>query len=113
MPFGYPAMTVPGQDVLRVGNPGAVADLDVPPPPADAPVEGPWVLGDLLELPPERLPGLDELEGFGTAHADHLYLRVMLPALLEDGSAVAAWTYVWAAPPDLGVHLPGGTWPPD
>lgn len=59
--------------------------------------------------PEERLPALDNLEGFYPG-GEGLYRRVLIPVILtETETTVLAWTYAGEAV--SGVYLPGGRWP--
>ncbi len=114
LPAGYPALVVPGEDVLATGTADPLADAAlqeeakrrVLPRP-----EGPLVRGELYLFgdPASRLPALDAFEGFRPGGRS-LYLRVLVPALTASGM-VPAWAYAMPEEPE-GVPLPGGTWPP-
>lgn len=118
MPFGFPAMTVPQEDILargtgeplrdaarqrEAGETGKLAGI--------APEEGSCVFGELFVFddPQRRLPALDELEGFRPG-GESLYRRVLVPArIVASNTMVPAWAYVVDSP--YGAHLPGGRWP--
>ncbi len=114
LPFGYPALVVPGEDVVAVGTASPLRDAAeqgrlgrVSPHPAS----GPRVFGELFAFddPEARLPALDCLEGFDPQDGSSPYRRVLLPVETESESGVLAWAYVVAAA--SGVHLPAGRWP--
>ena len=112
LPFGFPALVVPQEDVRAPGT----ADFG-----ADARKSGetdnteawtsdiPRVFGELFVFddPEDRLPALDSLEGFVPGEAG-LYRRVLIPVESKDG-AVLAWAYAIERP--SGALLPGGRWP--
>ncbi len=69
------------------------------------------VYGELLVFddPAERLPVLDDLEGFRPGK-ESFYKRVLIPTTLaETGMITLAWTYVVESA--FGLYLPGGHWP--
>ncbi len=81
-----------------------------PDPGASSP-EWDTIYGELFSFddPEERLPALDDLEGFRPGEKG-LYRRVLIPVTLpETDTAALAWTYV--VEPAYGVYLPGGRWP--
>ena len=114
LPQGYPALVVPEASVLavstddplgdaRAGNASDQAGLPEPGRPA--------VHGELYTFddPEDRLPSLDELEGFSPGDPSSPYRRVLIPVRLDGGGVRAAWTYAVGGP--QGTHLPGGRWP--
>jgi gamma-glutamylcyclotransferase (GGCT)/AIG2-like uncharacterized protein YtfP len=114
LPFGYPALVVPEEDVRAVGTADPAGDADeqrrltragVRPP------DYPRVSGELFTFddPEERLPALDRLEGFDPARPSP-YRRVLIAAETTAGAGALAWAYVTGGP--FGIHLPGGRWPP-
>jgi gamma-glutamylcyclotransferase (GGCT)/AIG2-like uncharacterized protein YtfP len=116
LPYGYPALVVPEEDVRAVGTADPVSDVREqrrlgnrcwPPP------EGPPVFGELCSFadPAERLPALDRLEGFDPGGGQSLYQRVLLPVETREGTLRLAWTYVVMQEPP-GTYLPAGRWPP-
>jgi gamma-glutamylcyclotransferase (GGCT)/AIG2-like uncharacterized protein YtfP len=116
LPFGFPALVVPKEDVwatgtadyradveaqnhARTGTPGTSPNRDV-------------VHGELMSFddPEERLPALDDLEDFRPSEKS-FYGRVLVPATVAETSAIVpAWVYVVESA--SGVYLPGGCWPP-
>ncbi len=59
--------------------------------------------------PEERLPILDDLEGFRPGEKS-FYRRVLIPTtLLETGATVPAWAYALRSA--SGLYLRGGRWP--
>ena len=114
LPFGYPALVVPEEDVFAVGTASPLRDA------AEQrrlghvfshPASDPRVFGELFAFddPEARLPALDRLEGFDPQDGSSPYRRVLLPVETESESGVLAWVYVVAAA--SGVHLPEGRWP--
>lgn len=115
LPFGFPALVVPQEDVWAVGT----ADY-----PADARTSGrsaapfpqkqlEWdvIHGELLTFddPEERLLSMDGLEGYRPGFPS-LYRRVLIPAAPSRAEqTVLAWAY--AVESAAGLHLPGGRWP--
>ncbi len=113
LPFGYPALVVPEEDVRAVGTADPAGDADEQRRLARAgvrPPDGPRVSGELFTFddPEERLPALDRLEGFDPS-GPSTYRRVLIPAETSGGAGVLAWAYVAEEP--SGIHLPGGSWP--
>jgi gamma-glutamylcyclotransferase (GGCT)/AIG2-like uncharacterized protein YtfP len=116
LPFGFPALVVPKEDVSAEGTPDYPADARVSGPSSGACVPKPdlgWdmVHGEILTFgdPDERLPSLDGLEGYRPGEPS-LYRRVLIPAApLGSGQSVFAWAY--AVGSASGVHLPAGRWP--
>jgi gamma-glutamylcyclotransferase (GGCT)/AIG2-like uncharacterized protein YtfP len=121
LPYGYPALVIPGENVLAAGTANSAEDARKTGPrteawglPRDArPPEG-WdvVHGELLTFddPERRLPALDLLEGFDP-RSPGLYRRVLLP--VETGprqSGMVAWAYIVQRL--FGAYLPEGRWPP-
>ena len=113
LPYGFPALVVPEEDILATGTTNYLADaeeqqhvlLDS---------RGPstrWdtVHGELMifDDPEERLPALDALEGYVPGE-EGLYERVLVPVEVA-GEAVLAWTYRVMG--ITGVYLSGGGWP--
>ena len=112
LPFGFPALVVPEEDVRAVGTADYVEDArrSRGAPDAGAQVaDGPRVFGELFVFddPGDRLPALDLLEGFAP-DAPGFYRRVLIP-VETGGGAVMAWAYAVERP--SGTHLPGGRWP--
>jgi gamma-glutamylcyclotransferase (GGCT)/AIG2-like uncharacterized protein YtfP len=114
LPFGYPALVVPEEDVFAVGTASPLRDA------AEQrwlgrgetrPASGPRVFGELFAFddPQARLPSLDRLEGFDPEDGSSPYRRVLLPVETEGNDGVLAWAYVVAAA--SGVDLPEGRWP--
>jgi gamma-glutamylcyclotransferase (GGCT)/AIG2-like uncharacterized protein YtfP len=114
LPFGYPALVVPEEDIRAVGTVDPVRDTSVQKSLGPAEVhlpDGPRVSGELyvFDDPEDRLPALDCLEGFDP-DGPGPYRRVLVPAETSGGDGVLAWAYVTEESP--GIHLPGGRWPP-
>ena len=113
LPFGFPALVVPPEDVRATGTADPIRDAATERRLGASEVvpvsDGPRVFGELyvFDDPEERLPALDRLEGFDPA-GQSLYRRVLLPVALPE-SVTLAWAYVMGGP--SGVHLPGGRWP--
>lgn len=116
LPFGYPALIVPEEDVFAVGTAAPLRDA------AEQrrlgrertvahPTGGPRVFGELFAFddPEARLPALDRLEGFDLEDGSSPYRRVLLPVETASNDGVLAWAYVVEA--TSGVHLPEGRWP--
>jgi gamma-glutamylcyclotransferase (GGCT)/AIG2-like uncharacterized protein YtfP len=115
LPFGFPALVVPTEDVLATGTGEYLSDAK----PRSHAQAGPhelspyWdtVYGELLTFddPKKRLPNLDALEGFRPGESG-FYSRVLVPATLtEADTTVLAWTY--AVDSTSGTYLPEGRWP--
>lgn len=119
LPVGYPALTVPEEDIRATGTTDYPSDAATRPrlEPARSvgaiePGEG-WdrVHGELFTFddPESRFPALDALEGF-VPDGSSFYRRVLLPVRsLESEKVTPAWAYVVDEP--SGIHLPGGRWP--
>jgi gamma-glutamylcyclotransferase (GGCT)/AIG2-like uncharacterized protein YtfP len=104
LPVGYPVLTVSAASILARGSVDPLADvatqantfaqeLTVPP---DERGDCDDVRGEILVFddPEERLPRIDELEGFRPSGAS-LYIRVLLTVCRErDARLVPAWAYV-------------------
>lgn len=114
LPFGFPALVVPENDVRATGTRDPARDVatqhrlnetPIVPPPGGAP----RVFGELLNLedPGDRLPKLDHLEGFEPGGRS-LYRRILVPVETATRN-VLAWAYAIEGP--TGTHLPGGRWP--
>jgi gamma-glutamylcyclotransferase (GGCT)/AIG2-like uncharacterized protein YtfP len=114
LPFGYPALVVPGVSIYAFGTGDFARDAEeqwrlgrelvsLP--------EGPRAFGEIFAFddPETRLPALDRLEGFDPADASSHYRRVLLPVETNEGSVLLAWAYV--VEESSGSHLPGGRWP--
>ena len=114
LPFGYPALVVPGVSIYAFGTGDFARDAEeqwrlgrelvsLP--------EGPRAFGEIFAFddPETRLPALDRLEGFDPADASSHYRRVLLPVETNEGSVLPAWAYV--VEESSGSHLPGGRWP--
>ena len=115
LPFGYPALVVPGESIHAFGTGDFARDAEeqrrlgrgvVPL------LEGPRVIGEIFAFddPESRLPALDLLEGFDPADATSHYRRVLLPVETNKALVLLAWAYV--VEESSGIHLPGGRWPP-
>ncbi len=113
LPYGFPALVVPEEDILATGTTNYLADaeeqqhvvLDSRTPSTR------WdtVHGELMTFddPEERLPALDALEGYVPGE-EGLYERVLVPVEVADES-VLAWSYRIMR--ITGVYLSGGDWP--
>jgi gamma-glutamylcyclotransferase (GGCT)/AIG2-like uncharacterized protein YtfP len=114
LPFGYPALVVPGVSIYAFGTGDFARDAEeqwrlgrelvsLP--------EGPRAFGEVFAFddPETRLPAFDRLEGFDPADASSHYRRVLLPVETNEGSVLPAWAYV--VEESSGSHLPGGKWP--
>jgi gamma-glutamylcyclotransferase (GGCT)/AIG2-like uncharacterized protein YtfP len=114
LPQGYPALVVPEASVMAVGTGdplrdargvGALHRLDLREP------REPYVHGELyiFDDPEERMPSLDELEGFTPSDPSSPYRRVLVPVCPDGGGVTLAWAYAVRGP--QGTHLPAGRWP--
>ncbi len=115
LPFGFPALVVPDENVRAVGSADPVHDASEQRRLNDTGVhkpDGPCVAGELFTFgdPEERLPAIDRLEGFDPDGGPNLYRRVLVPVETSEGAHVAAWVYAIEKP--SGTYLPGGRWPP-
>ena len=114
LPEGYPALVVPGRNILDVGTADPLRDAEARRDPGQLPApepEGPVVFGELyvFDDPEKGLPAIDHLEGFVTGDPTSPYRRVLIPARTDDGATVLAWAYIVREA--RGMHLPGGRWP--
>ena len=113
LPFGFPALVVPEEDVRAVGTNDPSHDAAVQrrlaPPDALLP-KGPRVFGELFVFHQvdERLPALDRFEGFDPVADTGLYRRVLVP-IETPRKTLLAWVY--AQRKSAGTHLPNGRWP--
>jgi gamma-glutamylcyclotransferase (GGCT)/AIG2-like uncharacterized protein YtfP len=115
LPFGYPALVVPGESIHAFGTGNFANDAEEQWRFGRGPVplmEGPRVFGEIFAFddPESRLPAFDHLEGFDPTDTSSHYRRVLLPVESNEGSVLLAWAYVVEA--SSGSHLPGGRWPP-
>jgi gamma-glutamylcyclotransferase (GGCT)/AIG2-like uncharacterized protein YtfP len=115
LPFGYPALVVPGESIHAFGTGDFARDAEEQWRLSRGPVhlmEGPRVFGEIFAFDDAepRLPALDRLEGFDPTDAYSHYRRVLLPVETNEGSGLLAWAYV--VEESSGTHLPGGRWPP-
>lgn len=113
LPFGFPALVVPEEDVRAVGTGDASRDASAQrqmAPRNDSRPDGPRVYGELFFLDrfEERLAALDRFEGFDPVGEPGLYRRVLVPVETSEAT-VLAWVYATRKP--AGVHLPDGRWP--
>jgi gamma-glutamylcyclotransferase (GGCT)/AIG2-like uncharacterized protein YtfP len=116
LPFGFPALVVPKEDVRAEGTSDYPADARESGPSPDACIPKAslgWdvIHGEILTFgdPEERLPSVDGLEGYRPGEPS-LYRRILIPTAPSGAKrAVLAWTY--AVGSASGVHLPGGRWP--
>jgi gamma-glutamylcyclotransferase (GGCT)/AIG2-like uncharacterized protein YtfP len=114
LPFGFPALVVPEEDVCATGSAEPIRDASEQQRLNDVGVhgpDGPRVYGELFTFddPEARLPALDRLEGFDPNGGPNLYRRVLVPVETAGRAHIAAWVYAIEKP--SGVHLPGGRWP--
>ncbi|MDQ5818078.1 MAG: gamma-glutamylcyclotransferase [Actinomycetota bacterium] len=114
LPFGFPALVVPEEDVYATGSADPIHDASEQQRLNDTGVhrsDGPRVYGELFTFddPEARLPALDRLEGFDPDGGPNLYRRVLVPVETAERAHVAAWVYAIEKP--SGVYLPGGRWP--
>ncbi|MBD0353719.1 MAG: gamma-glutamylcyclotransferase [Rubrobacteraceae bacterium] len=114
LPFGFPALVVPQEDVYATGSADPIHDASEQQRLNDTGVhrsDGPRVHGELFTFddPETRLPALDRLEGFDPDGGPSLYRRVLVPVETTERAHVAAWVYAIEKP--SGVYLPGGRWP--
>jgi gamma-glutamylcyclotransferase (GGCT)/AIG2-like uncharacterized protein YtfP len=114
LPFGFPALVVPQEDVYATGSAEPIYDVSEQQRLNDTGVrrpESPRVYGELFTFddPDTRLPALDRLEGFDPNGGPNLYRRVLVPVETMERAHVAAWVYAIEKP--SGVYLPGGRWP--
>ena len=114
LPFGFPALVVPEEDVYATGSAYPIHDASEQQRLNETGVDrsdGPRVYGELFTFddPEVRLPALDRLEGFDPEGGPNLYRRVLVPAETTEHAHVAAWVYAVEKP--SGVYLPGGRWP--
>jgi gamma-glutamylcyclotransferase (GGCT)/AIG2-like uncharacterized protein YtfP len=114
LPFGYPALVVPGESIYAFGTGDFARDAEEQWRLGRELVSllaGPRAFGEIFAFddPELRLPALDRLEGFDPADASSHYLRVLLPVETNEGSVLLAWAYV--VEELSGSHLPGGRWP--
>jgi gamma-glutamylcyclotransferase (GGCT)/AIG2-like uncharacterized protein YtfP len=115
LPFGFPALVVPKEDVWATGTKNYLFDARTRSHPQTEPqkVSPDWdmVYGELFTFddPEKRLSDLDALEGFRPDESG-LYRRVLVPAMLaEADTTVLVWTY--AVDSTSGTYLPKGRWP--
>ena len=115
LPYGYPALIVPKEDVQATGTGEYLSDVQASSHMQFGPQEEipDWdtVYGELLTFddPEECLPDLDALEGFCPGESG-FYSRVLVPTTLtEAGKTVLAWAY--AVDSTSGEYLPEGRWP--
>ena len=113
LPYGFPALVVPEEDILATGTTNYLADAEEQQHVVLA-SKGPstrWdtVHGELMifDDPAERLAALDALEGYVPGE-EGLYERVLVPVEVAD-EAVLAWTY--SVMGITGDYLSGGGWP--
>jgi gamma-glutamylcyclotransferase (GGCT)/AIG2-like uncharacterized protein YtfP len=114
LPFGYPALVVPGESIYAFGTGDFARDAEEQWRLGRELVSllaGPRAFGEIFAFddPELRLPALDRLEGFDPADASSHYLRVLLPVETNEGSVLLAWAYV--VEESSGSHLPAGRWP--
>ena len=114
LPYGFPALVVPEENVLVTGTTNFLADTEkqyIVSSSRALPTRWDTVHGELMTFddPEERLPALDSLEGYVPGE-EGLYERVLVPVEVA-GEAVLAWTYRGMG--INGVYLAGGSWPAD
>ena len=115
LPFGYPALVVPGESIHAIGTGDYARDAEEQWLFGRGPVplmEGPRVFGEIFAFddPKSRLPAIDGLEGFDPTDAANHYRRVLLPVETNGCSGLLAWAYV--VEESSGTRLPKGRWPP-
>jgi gamma-glutamylcyclotransferase (GGCT)/AIG2-like uncharacterized protein YtfP len=104
LPEGYPVLTVPAASILARGSVDPLTDVATQAnafaqgltAPRDEHGDCDDVRGEILVFddPEQRLPRIDELEGFRPTGAS-LYARVLLTVRRErDARLVTAWAYV-------------------
>lgn len=114
LPFGFPGLFVPLEDVQAVGTGDYLADTRLSHGTRITPVGDPegWdvVHGELLvfEDLERRLPRIDGLEGFRPGE-EGFYTRVLIPVTHAGGETMLAWAYSVAE--DSGARLSEGVWP--
>ena len=113
LPFGFPALVVPEEDVYAIGTGDPSRDAAAQrrlAPRNDLRPDGPRVYGEIFYFDPseERLAALDRFEGFDPVGEPGLYRRVLVP-VETSAATVLAWVYATRKP--AGVHLPDGRWP--
>ena len=115
LPFGFPVLVVPKEDVLAMGTGEYLSDAKAISHTQARPhgLSPDWdaVYGELLTFddPEKRLPDLDALEGFHPGKSS-FYSRVLVPAApTEADTTVLAWTYTVDS--TSGTYLPEGRWP--
>jgi gamma-glutamylcyclotransferase (GGCT)/AIG2-like uncharacterized protein YtfP len=119
LPAGFPALSVPPEDVLATGTASAPEDAEKqrgfsldrskrPSPKRPSPNEAARGEVFTLEDPGKLLPALDAFEGFDPG-GESLYERVLIPAWTESGQGAPVWAYVMESP--RGRRLPRGLWP--
>ena len=116
LPFGFPALVVPEEDVYAVGTGDYLPDAELSHNTGVGKQEGradrAVVHGELMAFgdPAERLPRIDGLEGFHPGAAESFYTRVLVPVTpVRGGRLVLAWAY--SIREGTGVYLPEGSWP--
>ena len=112
LPYGFPALVVPEENVLVTGTTNYLADMEKQHVVSSSrAISTRWVTvhGELMAFddPEERLPALDSLEGYVPGE-EGLYERVLVPVEVA-GETVLAWTY--RGKKVNGVYLPSGSWP--
>ena len=113
LPYGFPALVVPEEDILATGTTNYLADAEeqqhVVLGSRGSSTRWDTVRGELMifDDPEERLPALDALEGYVPGE-EGLYERVLVPVEIASELALA-WTYRGTG--ITGVYLPGGSWP--
>ncbi len=112
LPYGFPALVVPEEDVLASGTTNYLADMEkqhIVSSSRALLTRWDTVHGELMTFddPEDRLPALDSLEGYVPGE-EGLYERVLVPVEVAS-EVVLAWTYRGMG--ITGVYLPGGSWP--
>ena len=115
LPFGFPALVVPKEDVLAMGTGEYLSDakarIHTQVGPHELSPDWDTVYGELLTFddPEKRLPNLDALEGFRPGESS-FYSRVLVPATLTEADrTILAWTYT--VDYTSSTYLPEGRWP--
>jgi len=104
--------------ILRARTPGRLVDLGAYPGLLPARRSGQWVRGEFVELPEENLHEMATLlaqldfveEYLPNAEASSLYLRRMVPVVLEDETESWASAYLYNRPYDPRRMIRSGDW---
>jgi len=103
-PLPRRAATLPGRLLDLGAYPGAL------PGPEGGAEAGPWIVGELVAVPLERVPELDRYEGFAPDDPGaSLFVRERAHATVAGGERVACWVYRFAGA-DGAPEIAGGDW---